>query len=289
MGQEVIIILMAVGLIAALMLIFARLSPAEKCIDPANMTLDECSSVTRHAREEQVQKDRERDQITQVAKEAEARATSAEERTGRLEEERDRERNRTTQEAKEAEARAKSAEDRTRRLEDQITALLTTRAELPDKPRILNLTEGEGFHFVSGSAELGADFEEKLQRKIVPQIVNLSATYHANVIEIIGHTDGVPVKGSASTMDLRLVRFVNSKSDLPPLIIDNVGLGMARAASVLRVLRSDARLAGMILLPLSAGQTTDQNDQLVGDNESPASQDEQRRRIEIRLRRNFTH
>jgi len=90
-------------------------------------------------------------------------------------------------------------------------------------------------------------------------------------------------------MDLRLVRFVNSKSDLPPLIIDNVGLGMARAASVLRVLRSDVRLAGMILLPLSAGQTTDQNDQLVGDNESPASQDEQRRRIEIRLRRNFTH
>jgi hypothetical protein len=90
-------------------------------------------------------------------------------------------------------------------------------------------------------------------------------------------------------MDQRLISFLNgSSSDDPvPAANDNVGLGMGRAAAVIRVLREDLRLRNMFFLRLSAGQTTGSNDRLVADGKLFKTPDEQRRRIEIRLRRRF--
>lgn len=159
---------------------------------------------------------------------------------------------------------------------------------LPEKPPILNLTERRGFYFDSGSIRLRADFEAKLRKDVIPEIIKLSGAYHATVIEVIGYTDGVPVKGAPSSMDQRLVSFLNGSGDgTAPAAADNVDLGMGRAAAVIRVFREDPRLWNLMMLPLSAGQTTGPDDQLIAEERSPATSDEQRRRIEIRLRRRF--
>lgn len=160
----------------------------------------------------------------------------------------------------------------------------------PDRPPILNLTEKGGFYFASGSITISPEFRERLITKVVPQIIYLGTLYHADVLEVIGHTDDVPVKGgTTSSMDQRLTSFVNggAAGDSTPAVGDNVDLGMGRAAAVIRVLREDSKLRGMVLLPLSAGQTTGPDDRLLEDEKIPAVPDEQRRRIEIRLRRRF--
>jgi hypothetical protein len=66
-----------------------------------------------------------------------------------------------------------------------------------------------------------------------------------------------------------------------------VDLGMGRAAAVIRVLREAPRLRSMTFLPLSAGQTTGPDGRLLEDDKIAATPDEQRRRIEVRLRRRF--
>jgi hypothetical protein len=160
---------------------------------------------------------------------------------------------------------------------------------LPEKPPILNLTERGGFHFESGSIELSTDFRTKLRQEEIPEIVRLSSLYRATVIEVIGYTDGVPVKSARSSMDQRLIGFLNGARDgAAPMAIDNVGLGMGRAAAVIRALREDPQLSSMTMLPLSAGQTTGPHDEEIGEEKSPAPADEQRRRIEIRLRRRWS-
>jgi hypothetical protein len=68
---------------------------------------------------------------------------------------------------------------------------------------------------------------------------------------------------------------------------DNAGLGLARAVSVVSVLRHDPRLANYKLIPLSGAQ-------LVNTDETLATQGAhgdipQRRRIEIRLRKSAPH
>jgi hypothetical protein len=159
---------------------------------------------------------------------------------------------------------------------------------LPEKPPILNLTERGGFYFDSGSIKLRSDFEAKLREEVIPEIVKLSAVYRATVIEVIGYTDGVPLRGAPSSMDQRLLGFLNGSSDeTAPVAADNVGLGMGRAVAVVRALREDPQLRNLMMLPLSAGQTTGPDDQPIAEQKFPATSDEQRRRIEIRLRRRF--
>lgn len=158
--------------------------------------------------------------------------------------------------------------------------------ERRDVPPIITLSEARGYFFRSGRADLSEQFREQLRDVVVPQLSAHRQAYGVTVIEVIGHTDEQPLGGSASTLDFDLLSFLRDNGGavpVDPVAADNVGLGMLRAAAVGRELRADPRLAGMVILPLSAGQTTEVSDMLAEPGGERA--DRERRRIEIRMRR----
>jgi hypothetical protein len=161
-----------------------------------------------------------------------------------------------------------------------------------NKPPILSLTEQRGFKFASGSYVIDQDFKTKLQNEIVPSILKLSDELGARVIEIVGYTDGVPVsQDRKSTLDQKLNPYLSGdktlSGDKALSMVDNVGLGMMRAAAVVRALEEMEQLQkrGFTFLAMSAGQTIGPDDRPVGAESGKAAGDEKRRRIEIRLRR----
>jgi len=151
-----------------------------------------------------------------------------------------------------------------------------------DWPPIINLSEAGGYNFATGSAELSGDFEAKLKSSILRQLIDIIQQYDVDVVEVIGHTDEQPLSDRRSNLDAKLIAVLNGRADaLAPA--DNAGLGMARAASVVKALRADPRLAHVTVLPLSAAQVILPGDGL-SDGQS-AGNVKERRRIEIRVRR----
>ena len=115
----------------------------------------------------------------------------------------------------------------------------------------------------------------------------MGSQYEAHVVEVVGHTDGVPIKDklrAASNMDKALMDFVHDKGGEMPPPFDNVGLGMARAVSVAKALREAGLGNEFTILPMSAGPVIAPGDHLAVWTEKPLP-DDKRRRIEIRLRR----
>ncbi len=151
-------------------------------------------------------------------------------------------------------------------------------------PPILALTEAEGYFFELGSAALTDSFVDKLRGELVPRLAEAASRYRIDVIEVVGHTDEVPLRARASSLDRDLLDYLQGVplgGDLA--VSDNVGLGMARAAAVARELIADPRLGPYSILPLSAGQAIDLGERLA---ESRVEKDiRERRRIEIRMRR----
>jgi len=87
-----------------------------------------------------------------------------------------------------------------------------------------------------------------------------------------------------SNLDTTLIRA--SANQLPTEDLrstDNAGLAIARAVAVVKILRADARLRDVTILPLSGAQMIVPVDK-VADGTANKS-DQYRRRIEIRLRR----
>jgi hypothetical protein len=155
-----------------------------------------------------------------------------------------------------------------------------------DQPPIITLKEADGYFFPSGSAALSSEFAARVTSAITPLLVEFGTKYQATIIEVVGHTDEQPVRQtlSRSSMDRDLLDYVNVRIGRELHIEDNVGLGMARAAAIVRVLRAQQALTRFQILPLSGGQAVDLGDQLAtGGRLSEPMQ--QRRRIEIRLRR----
>jgi len=151
-------------------------------------------------------------------------------------------------------------------------------------PPIINLSEAEGYFFATRSAELRPDFESKLRTTVVDRLLDIAASFHVDVIEVIGHTDGRPVSGGLSNLDRELSSVMSGTGSVDFLQpADNAGLGLARAVAVVKVLSSDARLRRFRILPLSGAQ-------LIGTDGRLTRPDEQgdvreRRRIEIRMRK----
>jgi hypothetical protein len=189
----------------------------------------------------------------------------------------------------------------------------------PQRPLILNLTEREGFRFATGSYVIDEQFMTKLRTVIAPAILKLGAEYQARVVEVVGHTDSVPMlsqqpsperkppssslapgtaapttvspperKLSSSTLDRKLNDYL-SGAGTSAEVVDNVGLGMMRAAAVVRALKElrDLQRGGFVFLAMSAGQTIGPDDRPIGAESGPLAGDEKRRRVEIRLRRSL--
>src|SRR6202163_2586004 len=155
-------------------------------------------------------------------------------------------------------------------------------------PPIISLSEAGGYSFKIGSAELSTWFHDQLVNRTIGEILENIKKFDVDVVEVVGHTDEQPIGNRPSNLDRDLLSVLNNTSNIARLIpADNAGLGLARAVSVVSVLRHDPRLAAYKLIPLSGAQ-------LVNTDETLATQGAhgdipQRRRIEIRLRKSVPH
>lgn len=150
-------------------------------------------------------------------------------------------------------------------------------------PPFFSLSEAGGYFFESGKATLRPDFERKLASTIIPLLKRNIDDYGVDVVEVIGHTDEVPMVGT-SNLDQSLIAASASKLPIGALrSTDNAGLAIARAVAVVRILRADTRLVGTTILPLSGAQMIMPVDRVADG--SAKGDDQRRRRIEIRLRR----
>lgn len=192
------------------------------------------------------------------------------------------ERNEAVENAQDLQAQLKEAAAKLDALERQKAAFGNT-SKPHEWPPIISLSEASGNYFRSGSAELTPSFSEKLNGSISDQIANNLKNYGADIVEIIGHTDEQPLSRPNSNMDKNSIDVLTSKVAVSSLVpADNAGLGLARAISVANVLKENAALSGVTVLPLSAAQLILPGDVLtLGE----AGNVETRRRIEIRIRR----
>lgn len=150
-------------------------------------------------------------------------------------------------------------------------------------PPFFSLSEAGGYYFDSGKATLRPEFERNLRASVIPLLKRNIDDYGVDVVEVIGHTDEVPMVG-ASNLDQSLIAASVNRLRIEALrSTDNAGLAIARAVAVVRILRADPRLRGVTILPLSGGQMIVPVDK-AADGTATAS-DQSRRRIEIRLRR----
>lgn len=167
-----------------------------------------------------------------------------------------------------------------------VMAALMARDQAPRKdPPIIRMREADGFYFPAGSALVSPGFSQRLTREIIPNVARIGAQYEADVVEVIGHTDEVPLRLSRTrgNLDESLMPLFNGKVAEPPQAADNAGLGMARAVAVARILRSAESLKRFQVMPLSAG-AFERIDDTMSDGTTAEDQQE-RRRIVIRVRR----
>ncbi len=151
-----------------------------------------------------------------------------------------------------------------------------------DWPPIIRLDEADGYSFRTNSSEVSPSFKSLLQQKVVPRILEISAQFGTDTIEIVGHTDERPIAGT-STLDANLLPFLHANTDAPLAAADNAGLGFARAAAVARVLSGARSLSDHRLTPLSGAHVILRNGAIADGSES--GNRPRRRRIEIRMRR----
>lgn len=150
-------------------------------------------------------------------------------------------------------------------------------------PPIINLSEAGGYFFQSGSAELTGAFHDKLDTSIADQIAGNLERYDVDIIEVIGHTDEQPISQKASNLDQTVIDLLEGSRPIASAQpADNAGLGLARAIAVANVLRSNPKLKDATVLPLSAAQLVLPGDTITT---GQAGNVEERRRIEIRIRR----
>lgn len=150
-------------------------------------------------------------------------------------------------------------------------------------PPFFSLSEAGGYYFDSGKATLRPAFEKNLRSVVIPLLAKNIKDYEVDVVEVIGHTDEVPMVGQ-SNIDTKLIAASAGRFPISQLrSTDNAGLAIARAVAVVRILRSDKRLNGVTILPLSGAQMIVPVDRVADG--SAAASDQSRRRIEMRLRR----
>jgi len=155
-------------------------------------------------------------------------------------------------------------------------------------PPIISLSEANGYYFKTGSAELSPEFWLELTTKTPERIATLIKQYDVDVIEVVGHTDEQPIASRPSNLDSDLLPVLRDHAKVASLVpADNAGLGLARAVSVVSVLRQSKLLQAYKLIPLSGAQLVN-TDETLAISGMPGDIRE-RRRIEIRLRKSSVH
>jgi flagellar motor protein MotB len=150
-------------------------------------------------------------------------------------------------------------------------------------PPIIDISEARGRNFQIGRAELSEDFQRALEDKIPQRILEIIKQYDVDVIEVVGHTDEQPLGKKPSNLDSDLLAVLNNSSSVANLVpADNAGLGLARAVSVVSVLRRNKALKSYKIIPLSGAQLINTDETL-----TPGISGDipERRRIEIRVRK----
>jgi outer membrane protein OmpA-like peptidoglycan-associated protein len=177
-------------------------------------------------------------------------------------------------------------------------------------PPIITLSEAGGFYFKTGSAELSPPFRTALLTTTPEDIYKYIKQYDVDVIEVVGHTDEqafggrplapiAPIADASSPTPIIPLRQSNLDRWLPTVLrdggdiakltpVDNAGLGLARAVSVVSVLRQSPKLANFKMIPLSGAQLVN-TDETLAISKTPGGDVAQRRRIEIRLRKSVPH
>ncbi|MCK1361226.1 hypothetical protein [Bradyrhizobium sp. 199] len=155
-------------------------------------------------------------------------------------------------------------------------------------PPIISLSEADGNFFKSGSAELSVPFRDSLLSKIPAKVLEYIQLYDVDVVEVVGHTDEQPLGLHQSNLDRDLLPVLKGKTEVGKLVpADNAGLGLARAVSVVSVIKQNTQLAKYKIIPLSGAQLVNTDETLAIEG-IPANIPE-RRRIEIRLRKSSAH
>jgi flagellar motor protein MotB len=152
-------------------------------------------------------------------------------------------------------------------------------------PPIIRMSEADGYFFKTRSAELSPNFRVALMTETPVEILQYLKKYDVDVIEVVGHTDERPIGARQfSNLDRDLTSVLQNTEDVASLVpADNAGLGLARAVSVVSVLRQSPLLSGYKMIPLSGAQLVNTDETLALDGSMQDVQ--QRRRIEIRLRK----
>lgn len=149
-----------------------------------------------------------------------------------------------------------------------------------NQPPIIALTEGDGYTFEAGSADLSTSFQDALDRLVAPAILDAAKRYQCDVVEVVGHTDGQPINRRSG---LDTASMADTDSLGRALAGSNADLGLMRAWEVRRQLRARAELKHLKFRVLSGANLTLSN----GDDADWRDRTDvpERRRIEIRLRR----
>jgi flagellar motor protein MotB len=155
-------------------------------------------------------------------------------------------------------------------------------------PPIIDLSEANGHYFQVGSAALSPDFRTDLMTTVPQRIADLMRQYDVDMIEVVGHTDEQRIENRPTNLDQGLIPVLRNGAAIESLVpADNAGLGLARAVSVVSVLRQSELLQGYKLVPLSGAQLVNTDDTLAL--AGTRGDIRERRRIEIRLRKSSPH
>ncbi len=161
-----------------------------------------------------------------------------------------------------------------------------------ENPPIIILSEqNQQYRFSLGSAKIPHQFKEQLVTRIIPLLDSLSQIYHCDAIEVVGHTDGVPIRNTNSNLDRFLVPAFNHGQVEALNPGSNVDLGMMRSLAIIQILQ-DSKKKGWLkhiryFFPYSAGQMIQLDKSLTSRN--LIKNNKARRRIEIRLLNSTTH
>jgi outer membrane protein OmpA-like peptidoglycan-associated protein len=164
---------------------------------------------------------------------------------------------------------------------------------IPNKPIVLGLDEVKGFRFDPGSADLTPDFKDKLMGDVFTKIKDVAQNYGIEVLEIVGHTDGLPIGYSRSNLD-QLLNGLELESIDRQMISSlkggsNADLGLMRALSVAFYLNDltsssdDPDIRSLVFRVYSAAQLIDPEKDAIGG--APNLNIGERRRIELRFTR----